>query len=157
MSPFDSESRMAAQLAPLLTVELMPYFLNNPFSCAITIGEQSVRAIIPNFRSGVSGPSSAAQLALALRSPALPINAAAPPTNSRRETPVRWGFDSIVKEETGLVGVRFMPLLWPTPRFQRFSALPHRSKSFFLQSTQDDDRLVADQRPARNMTLTVGP
>src|SRR3954467_9280379 len=27
MSPFDSESRMAAQLAPLLTVELMPYFL----------------------------------------------------------------------------------------------------------------------------------
>src|ERR1051325_9534349 len=39
-SPFDSESRMAAQLAPLLTVELMPYFLKRPFSCAITMGEQ---------------------------------------------------------------------------------------------------------------------
>src|SRR5260370_1143781 len=57
MSPFDSASRMAAQLAPLLTVELMPYFLNSPFSCAMTMGEQSVRPTIPNFRSGVSGAS----------------------------------------------------------------------------------------------------
>src|SRR5688572_6824333 len=55
MSPFESESRMAAQLAPLITVELMPYFLNRPFSCAMTIGEQSVRAIMPKRRSGVSG------------------------------------------------------------------------------------------------------
>jgi hypothetical protein len=39
MSPFDSESRIAAQLAPFTTVELMPYFLNSPFSCAITMGE----------------------------------------------------------------------------------------------------------------------
>src|SRR5688572_26579731 len=39
MSPFESASRIAAQLAPLLTVELMPYFLKNPFSWAMTIGE----------------------------------------------------------------------------------------------------------------------
>src|SRR5262245_39184145 len=55
MSPFESESRMAAQLAPLITVLLMPYFLNSPFSCAITIGEQSVSAIMPKRRSGISG------------------------------------------------------------------------------------------------------
>ena len=57
MSPVDSESRMAAQLAPLLTVESMPYFLKRPFSCAMTIGEQSVRAIIPNFSAATSGDS----------------------------------------------------------------------------------------------------
>src|SRR3954469_21602780 len=56
-SPVESESRMAAQLAPLLTVDSMPYFLNRPFSCAITIGEQSVRAIIPNFIADTSGDS----------------------------------------------------------------------------------------------------
>src|SRR5258706_12948542 len=55
MSPFESESRIAAQLAPLITVELMPYFLNRPFSWAITIGEQSVSAIIPKRRSATSG------------------------------------------------------------------------------------------------------
>src|SRR5688572_12713013 len=55
MSPFDSESRMAAQLAPLMMVELMPYFLNRPFSWAITTGELSVRAMMPKRRSGVSG------------------------------------------------------------------------------------------------------
>jgi hypothetical protein len=55
MSPFESESRMAAQLAPLTTVELMPYFLNKPLSWAITMGEQSVSAIIPKRMSGVSG------------------------------------------------------------------------------------------------------
>src|ERR1700756_740646 len=49
--------RIAAQFAPLVTVELMPYFLNNPFSCAITIGEQSVRAIMPKFNAAVSGAS----------------------------------------------------------------------------------------------------
>src|SRR4051812_1792965 len=46
---------MAAQLAPLMIVELMPYFLNSPFSWAITIGEQSVSAIMPKRISGVSG------------------------------------------------------------------------------------------------------
>src|SRR5262245_10028738 len=55
MSPFESESRIAAQLAPLITVELMPYFLKMPRSWAITIGEQSVSAIMPKRRSGVSG------------------------------------------------------------------------------------------------------
>src|SRR5687767_12581925 len=65
MSPLDNESRMAAQFAPLETVELMPYFLKRPFSCAMTMGELSVRAMMPNFRSGVSG-ASLAQLALQL-------------------------------------------------------------------------------------------
>jgi hypothetical protein len=55
MSPLESESRIAAQLAPFTTVELMPYFLNSPFSWAITIGEQSVSAIMPKRMSGVSG------------------------------------------------------------------------------------------------------
>src|SRR5690348_9988834 len=32
ISPFDNESRMAAQFAPLETVALMPYFLKKPFS-----------------------------------------------------------------------------------------------------------------------------
>ena len=49
MSPLESESRIAAQFAPLATVELMPYFLKKPFSCAMTIGEQSVSAMMPNF------------------------------------------------------------------------------------------------------------
>ena len=57
MSPLDSESRIAAQLAPLATVELMPYFLKRPFSCAMTIEEQSVNAMIPNFSSEISGAS----------------------------------------------------------------------------------------------------
>src|SRR6188474_2745519 len=57
MSPVESESRIAAQLAPLLIVDSMPYFLKNPFSCAMTSGEQSVSAIIPNFKSVVSGAS----------------------------------------------------------------------------------------------------
>jgi hypothetical protein len=48
VSPVESMSRMAAQLAPfLITVELMPYFLKNPFSWAMTMGEQSVRAMMP--------------------------------------------------------------------------------------------------------------
>src|SRR6478735_401151 len=67
MSPFDSESRMAAQLAPLAMVALMPYFLKKPFSCAMTMGEQSVSAIMPKRRSGVSGALlEAPLLALAL-------------------------------------------------------------------------------------------
>src|ERR1700682_2824235 len=56
-SPLASESRIGARLAPLLTVELIPYFLKSPFSWAITIGEQSVSAIMPNLRSVTSGPS----------------------------------------------------------------------------------------------------
>src|SRR5687768_14429285 len=60
MSPAESESRIAAQFAPFETVDSMPYFLNNPFSCAMTIGEQSVSAMIPNFNLLVSGASLAA-------------------------------------------------------------------------------------------------
>jgi hypothetical protein len=57
MVPLERLSRMAAQFAPLVTVDSMPYFLNNPFSCAITMGEQSVRAIMPKFSAAVSGAS----------------------------------------------------------------------------------------------------
>ena len=80
MSPFDSESRMAAQLAPFTTVELMPYFLKKPFSWAITIGEQSVSAIMPKRMSVTSGAVFVApQLARTFTSPAPPSSAAAPP------------------------------------------------------------------------------
>src|SRR5690349_8067119 len=64
MSPLDSESRMAAQLAPFTIVELMPYFLNRPFSCAITMGEQSVSAIMPKRMSVTSGLEALLTLAL---------------------------------------------------------------------------------------------
>src|SRR5215471_3318476 len=57
MVPLLRLSRMAAQFAPLVTVELMPYFLNRPFSCAMTMGEQSVSAIIPKLMLGDSGAS----------------------------------------------------------------------------------------------------
>ena len=88
MSPFDSESRIAAQLAPFATVELMPYFLNSPFSCAMTIGELSVSAMMPNFMSVTSGPVFVApQLARARSRPMPPNSAAAPPTTVRRERP----------------------------------------------------------------------
>jgi hypothetical protein len=65
LSPLASESRMAAQLAPLAMVALIPYFLKKPFSWAITRGELSVRAMMPKRRFGVSG-ASLAQLALQL-------------------------------------------------------------------------------------------
>src|SRR6185436_16811109 len=42
LSPLERESRIAAQLAPFETMELMPYFLKKPFSWAMTMGEQSV-------------------------------------------------------------------------------------------------------------------
>ena len=57
MSSLPSASRIAAQLAPFETVELMPYFLNSPFSCAMTMDEQSVSAMMPSLRSAVSGAS----------------------------------------------------------------------------------------------------
>ena len=57
---------MAAQLAPLLTVELMPYFLKSPFSCAITMLEQSVSAMMPSLMSAVSGASLAKTLPVQL-------------------------------------------------------------------------------------------
>src|SRR3989442_28308 len=44
ISPVERLSRIAAQLAPFTIVERMPYFLKNPFSWAITNGEQSVSA-----------------------------------------------------------------------------------------------------------------
>src|SRR5262245_23662074 len=40
----------------------MPYFLKRPFSWAMTIGEQSVSAIIPKFMEAVSGASLAKAL-----------------------------------------------------------------------------------------------
>src|SRR6185436_12777319 len=77
LSPLESASRMAAQLAPLLIVALMPYFLKKPFSCAMTMGELSVSAMIPNFMSGVSG-ASLAWVVRALRNLAAARPAAAP-------------------------------------------------------------------------------
>ena len=68
MSPFKSESRIAAQLAPFTTVELIPYFAKRPFSWAMTMGEQSVRAIIPKRRSATSGPSPLLRLGAAAAS-----------------------------------------------------------------------------------------
>ena len=59
LSPLERLSRMAAQFAPLAMVGLTPYFLKYPFSAAMTKGEQSVRAMMPVFTSGVSGPSCA--------------------------------------------------------------------------------------------------
>ena len=59
LSPIDSLSRITAQLRPFDDVELMPNFLKKPFSCAMTIGEQSVSAIMPKRTSVTSGPSPA--------------------------------------------------------------------------------------------------
>src|SRR5258708_2419169 len=59
IEPVERLSRMAAQLAPFVTVELTPYFLKKPFSCAMTMGEQSVSAIMPKLRSATSGASEA--------------------------------------------------------------------------------------------------
>src|SRR5689334_10422953 len=58
-SPSDSLSRITAHDASFETTELMPNFLKKPSSCAMTIGEQSVSAIIPKRMFGVSGESSA--------------------------------------------------------------------------------------------------
>src|SRR5262245_5804765 len=48
---------MAAQFAPLATVTSSPYFLKYPFSAAITNGEQSVNAMIPQRSFDISGAS----------------------------------------------------------------------------------------------------
>src|ERR1051326_2798397 len=62
---------MAAQFAPLATVESIPYFLKKPFSCAMTMGEQSVSAIMPKRNLVVSGaPLAKARPAQALGRPA---------------------------------------------------------------------------------------
>src|SRR5205823_3608263 len=58
-SPSDSLSRFTAHDASFDTTELMPNFLKNPSSCAMTIGAQSVSAIMPKRMFGVSGESSA--------------------------------------------------------------------------------------------------
>src|SRR6478736_10486824 len=86
MEPVERLSRMAAQLAPFVTVELMPYFLKKPFSCAMTMGEQSVSAIMPKLRSVTSGPSDAeAAVAAQLRLPGAAQRAAAPASWEPRE------------------------------------------------------------------------
>src|SRR5262249_9162684 len=91
MEPVERLSRMAAQLAPFVTVELMPYFLKKPFSWAMTMGEQSVSAIMPKLISGVSGaseaePAVAAQLLLprAAQRAAVPARVAPLERNWRR-------------------------------------------------------------------------
>src|SRR3954469_1428869 len=79
MEPVERLSRMAAQFAPFVTVELIPYFLNRPFSCAITMGEQSVSAMMPKLMFGASGASLAAPAVAAQeRAPSADQSAAAP-------------------------------------------------------------------------------
>jgi hypothetical protein len=117
MSPFDSESRMAAQLAPFTTVELMPYFLNRPFSCAITMGELSVSAMMPKRMSATSGAVFVApQLARDRTRPMPPNNAAAPPMICRRD-----GLPSSL--DPTLRSVFFsIPIVLPRPAFPMFFA-----------------------------------
>src|SRR5690349_3575292 len=57
MTPVERLSRIAAQLAPLRMVDSIPYFLKSPFSWAMTMGEQSVKAMMPKVNFEVSGPS----------------------------------------------------------------------------------------------------
>src|SRR6478736_10414560 len=86
MEPVERLSRMAAQLAPFVTVELMPYFLKKPFSWAMTMGEQSVSAIMPKLRSVTSGASEAEPaVAAQLRLPSAAQRAAAPASWELRE------------------------------------------------------------------------
>ena len=59
LSPIVSLSRMTAHDASFDTIESMPNFLKKPSSCAITIGAQSVSAMMPNRMVEVSGPSAA--------------------------------------------------------------------------------------------------
>jgi len=101
IEPEERLSRIAAQFAPFVTVELMPYFLNRPFSCAMTMGEQSVSAIMPKFRFGVSGPSPAlAAVAAHARLPSADQSAAAPTPAAAR---VR-NWRRLSEAATGLVG-----------------------------------------------------
>src|SRR4051794_28317030 len=87
MSPLLRPSRMAAQLASLLTVELMPCLRKKPFSWAMTMGEQSVSAMMPNFMSMASFDAEAGGVSeelQPLRSDAEPRPAAAAPRKRRR-------------------------------------------------------------------------
>ena len=85
IDPLERLSRIAAQFAPFVMVELIPYFLKNPFSCAITMGEQSVSAIIPKFILGASGASVAlAAVAAHERLPSADHNAAVPAVATAR-------------------------------------------------------------------------
>jgi hypothetical protein len=58
-SPRDSLSRMTAHDASFETIDSIPNFLKYPSSCAMTIGAQSVSAMMPNRIVFVSGPSCA--------------------------------------------------------------------------------------------------
>src|SRR3954471_14832671 len=87
----ERESRIAAQFAPFVMVALIPYFLKNPFSCAMTNGEQSVSAMMPMLIFGISGASDAlSAVAAQLLEPsaaqraAVPVKAAPRVRNWRR-------------------------------------------------------------------------
>ena len=58
-SPSVRRSRMTAHDASLDIVDSMPCFLNRPSSCAMTIDEQSVSAMMPMRTFDVSGASDA--------------------------------------------------------------------------------------------------
>src|SRR5882724_4161047 len=105
IEPVERLSRIAAQLAPFVTVELIPYFLKRPFSCAMTIGEQSVRAIMPKLRFGVSGASEAdPAVAAQLREPTAEQRAAAP----RPAAPRVVSWRRLKVPEFGLLRDKFM-------------------------------------------------
>jgi len=56
-SPSVRRSQITAHDASFEIVDSMPYFLKSPSSWAITIDEQSVRAMMPILTFGASGPS----------------------------------------------------------------------------------------------------
>src|SRR5437899_2057440 len=80
-SPRVRRSRMTAHDASFESVDSMPYFLKSPSSCAITIDEQSVRAMMPILTFGVSGPSAA------YTPPAQPVGSPAKRAAAPVETP----------------------------------------------------------------------
>src|SRR5690242_19405852 len=100
MVPVLRLSRIAAQFAPFKTVESMPYFLNSPFSCAMTMGEQSVSAIIPNFSAVVSGASLANALPTQpLGRPAKSAVSVAPLTDLRKKLRRLWAGSGLSDDE----------------------------------------------------------
>ena len=99
----------------------MPYFLNSPFSCAITMGELSVSAIMPKRMSVTSGAVLVApQLARARSKPMPPNSAAVPPMNFRR--------DVLVSPGSSWFSCA-CPSFYADRRFRRFSLITDGRKS----------------------------
>src|SRR6266850_4026710 len=89
-SPSVRRSRMTAHEASLEIVDSMPCFLKSPSSCAMTIDEQSVSAMMPMRILGVSGASEAHAPPLhRAGTPASSAVATDAPRNSRRLSRIR--------------------------------------------------------------------